>query len=79
MHITVKIYSWENTEKKAPPFKEGTCRWFFAAGDAPIVESVDEFLADLPHPFLAKSGYGLAAGGVGDSGCRKPILSDVIR
>lgn len=43
------------------------------------MESVDEFLPDLPYPLLAESGHGLAAGGVGDSGCRKPILPDVIR
>ncbi len=33
-----------------------------------VVGSVDEFLADFPYPLLSKSGYGLAAGGVGDSG-----------
>ncbi len=76
LHIIVKGYSRETDEKKVPIFEEGTCRWL---GDEPIVESVDELLPDLPHPFLSKSGNGLATGGVGDSGCRKPILSDIIR
>ena len=47
--------------------------------DASVVGSVDEFLADFPYPLLAKSGNGLAAGGVGDGGCRKSILPDIIR
>ena len=76
LHIIVKGYSRETAEKKIPPFEEGICRWL---GDAPVVESVDELLPDLPYPLLAKSGDGLAAGGVGDSGCRKSILPDVIR
>lgn len=79
LHIIVKGYSRETVEKKTPPFEESTCRWFCAAGDAPVMESVDELLSDLPHPLFTKSGNGLTAGGVGDSGCRKSILSDVIR
>lgn len=76
LHIIVKGYSRETAEKKTPSFEEGTCRWL---GDASVVESVDELLPNLPHPFLSKSGNSLATSGVGDSGRRKPILPDVIR
>ncbi len=79
LHTIVKGYSQETVEKKAPPFEEDICRWFCSAGDTPVVESVDELLPDLPHPLFSKSGNGLATGGVGDSGCRESILSDVIR